>query len=229
MRKVRKLDAPAILLENKESWDALYAEKPSDYNRDRYRHPAIKATLLEETHMKCVYCESKIGHNCPGDTEHKAPKGKRPDLLFEWQNMTIACTECNRRKSDYYDPECQFLDPNEDDVESMVVHLGPFVFSAPGNPRSETTVRMLELDRMEARVELIARKLERLEVVRNLVERAVAESNPALRDLLLDDVRERCVSSAEYSGTVKTYVDGLGWSKTDIARPGLVETVVGGA
>jgi hypothetical protein len=69
-------------------------------------------------------CESKIGHNCPGDIEHKCPTKKRLDLIFDWTNLTIACSECNRRKLEYYNPMCMFLDPNVDDVESLVVHLG---------------------------------------------------------------------------------------------------------
>lgn len=133
MRNIPKIDPPALLTQNKDEWDANFLDNPSDTNKYRYRDQNIKARLKEETHTKCIYCESKIGDTTPGDIEHKLPVSRRPELLFAWDNLTIACNECNRRKRDYYDPECAFLDPNADDVESLIIHAGPFVFSIPGN------------------------------------------------------------------------------------------------
>jgi len=104
MRNLPKGPPPQVLIENKESWDRTLAVNQTEHNKNRYRHPEIKAALFSETYHKCVYCESKVGHNCPGDIEHKIPKAKRPDLIFDWNNMTIACNECNRRKLEYYDP-----------------------------------------------------------------------------------------------------------------------------
>ena len=198
-----------MLLDHKAEWDAMLAANPSEHNKNRYRHQGIKETLLAETQSKCVYCESKLGHNCPGDIEHKCPKRKRPDLVFDWDNMTIACSECNRRKLEYYDPECMFLDPNIDDVESFVIHLGPLVFNVPGNPRAEVAVRMLELDHFNKRKQLIQRKVEKLEEIRNLIERANAADNLSLRAFLLEILTERCSASQEFSGMVKSYLDGL--------------------
>ena len=85
-------------------------------------------TLKEETGFKCVYCESKIGHNTPGDIEHKIPSSKDEDQHFAWNNLTIACTECNRRKNDYYVIGNEFLDPYSDDVENVLEHHGPLVY-----------------------------------------------------------------------------------------------------
>ena len=215
MRNIKKLTIPDVLAEKKAEWDATVLANPSEYNKNRYRHPDIKTRLLEETACKCVYCESKIRHNCPGDIEHKVAKSIRLDLIFDWENMTISCTECNRRKSEYYEPTCMFLDPNVDNVESMILHVGPFVFSAPSTPRAETTVRLLELDSMDGRHELIARKLERLEQTKHLVERITAQTSAPLKKLLLDSLEEDCSTSAEYSGMVKAFLKGTlpdGWA-----------------
>ena len=209
MRNIQKLPEPQALLENKEVWKAALETNPSDHNRDRYRHADIKQTLIKETHGKCVYCESKIGHNCPGDIEHKMPKSKRKDMIFEWTNMTIACTECNRRKGDYYDPNCMFLDPNTDDVENLVQHQGPVVFSKPGYHRSELTLRMIEINSISNRKSLIGRKIERLESVKNLVERIAGQQNRALKEFLLEELWQSCEVSSEFSGMIKAYVEDL--------------------
>lgn len=207
MRKVTKGAIPTVLADNKETWDAAVAQNPSDYNKNRYRDPAIKAALIAETHCKCVYCESKIGHNCPGDIEHKIPKSKMPERRFDWDNMTIGCTECNRRKLDYYDPDCMFLDPNKDDVESLVIHVGPLVFHRPGNPRSEVTIRILELDNASRRPQLFDRKYEKLEAVRNLVERVSTEKNEVLRRELRRVLLDWASEDSEFSGMVAAYLD----------------------
>lgn len=206
MRNIPKLPEPRILAEKKSEWKAALLAELSQINLHRYRDSEIKTTLRTETNDKCVYCESKIGHNCPGDIEHKIPKSILPELTFEWDNMTIACNECNRRKSQYYDINCMFLDPNIDDVESMVQHLGPIVFSRPGNKRSEVTVRILELDSANGRQALFGRKMERLEHIRHLVERISSETNSTLKTFLLQELTESYDVSSEYSGMIKQYV-----------------------
>jgi uncharacterized protein (TIGR02646 family) len=213
MRNVPKLTPPNILIESKINWDIAVTANPTDHNKNKYRHTDIKQRLLEETNSKCVYCESKIGHNCPGDIEHKVPKSKRIDLIFNWDNLTIACTECNRRKREYYDPNCMFLDPNNDDVESRIQHVGPLIFNKPGDVGSELTVRMLEIDKIEARKALIARKIELLEHIKNLIERIVREKNQILKQFLMSELLESCSVSSEFSGMVKTYINTFpdGW------------------
>jgi uncharacterized protein (TIGR02646 family) len=213
MRNISKLSPPQVLIDSKEEWDTKVQEARSEYNINRYRNADIKTTLLNETNNKCVYCESKIGHNCPGDIEHKIPKSRRLDLIFEWSNMTIACNECNRRKGEYYETSCMFLDPNSDDVENSLQHIGPIVFSQPGMKRSEITVKLLELNSF-VRKALIARKIERLQFIKNLVERIVNENDTTVKQFLLDDLYEYCDSSSEFSAMVKTYISELqeGWA-----------------
>lgn len=207
MRKILKGTEPQVLIDNKESWKSALQSNPSNHNKNKYRHPDIKKALRDETCNKCVYCESKIGFNCPGDIEHKIPKSKEADLIFEWNNMTIACNECNRRKSDYYDSACMFLDPYTDNVEGLVLHYGPFVVSLPGNKRSEVTVLILELSLNTTRKSLIGRKIEKLESIKHLIERIAVEDNAIIKDFLQKTLLESCSISAEYSGMVKTFVE----------------------
>lgn len=88
---------PNVLAINHDEWlTAFLADKTNKTNKYRYRHSEIKITLTEETGWKCVYCESKIGHNTPGDIEHKVPSSKDEHRHFNWENLTVACTECNK-------------------------------------------------------------------------------------------------------------------------------------
>ena len=201
LRNLVKTEEPAVLRENKDAWTTAYKEDLKNKTKKyRYRHPDIKSALIEETANKCVYCESKIGHNTPGDVEHKIPSSENRDMHFHWENLTIACTECNRRKNRYYNPEAPFLDPYSNDVESVIVHHGPIVCWRAGDAAAETTVRILELHNSE-RKELIERKIEKIAHMNNIIER-MNSAPPLLKSLLriqLDELRSK---DSEYSGMI---------------------------
>lgn len=208
MRCLKKGRTPAILADNHDSWRAAYlAEPSSDTCRYRYRNKEIKDALREETGWKCVYCESKIGHNTPGDVEHKVPSSKEPSLHFEWSNLTVACTECNRRKLDFYEKGGEFLDPYADPVEDWLLHLGPIVYWRPGNARAEATVRKLALDN-GTRVQLLERKCDVLEKARALAQLITTCVNDSLAELRKDELARMQTLEAEYSAMIRAYVCG---------------------
>ena len=76
MIKINKLPKPKILQENDSAWTAEYLNALqnktllTDKIKNRYNNDEIKQTLIEETHGKCAYCESKFTHVEPGATEN---------------------------------------------------------------------------------------------------------------------------------------------------------------
>ncbi len=207
MRNLQKLASPVILVERHEEWlSAFLLNKTNATNKYRYRHPEIKERLKEEAGWKCVYCESKIGHNTPGDIEHKMPSSKAERLHFTWENLTIACSECNRRKNDYYEHGMEFLDPYMEDVEAVVEHYGPIMGWISGNTRAEITIKTLELHNAE-RFELILRKIEKIDGLNNLVERYKKENNPEIKLLIKHDIKQIIDKKSEYSGMMLSIVN----------------------
>lgn len=201
MRKLTKGDIPVVLGDNQVTWTAEFvADKTNATKKFRYRHPDIKAALKEETSSKCVYCESKIGHNTPGDVEHKTPSTADELLHFSWDNLTIACTECNRRKLNYFEPALPFLDPYVDDVETRVLHLGPLVSWTPGDASAETSIKMLQIHD-DTRIELIKRKIETIDKLNNLVARIEKAEEP-LKGLLLLALERMKEKNSEYSAMI---------------------------
>lgn len=209
MRNLSKYSEPSILKNNNVTWLAEYkADKTNTTKKYRYRHQDIKLTLKEETGFKCVYCESKIGHNTPGDIEHKIPSSKDEDQHFAWNNLTIACTECNRRKNDYYVIGNEFLDPYSDDVENVLEHHGPLVYWKNSDVRAETTIRTLELNGCK-RQQLIERKINKLEEFNNLIERFLSNRG-ALKMLLWRQIEEMTNKSSEYSAMLLEAIERKG-------------------
>jgi hypothetical protein len=210
MRSIPKVDKPEVLASNEEIWIEEYRDDPDNTTkRYRYRHRDIKEALKNETGFKCIYCESKIGHNTPGDVEHKVPSSVCIDKHFCWENLTIACTECNRRKNAYFDEVVPFLDPNEDTVEEMIEHLGPIVIWKPGHERAEVSIRILELNGHN-RAQLIFRKIEKIEEVNNLFERYQRETSPLLKRVLGKQLISMAEPTSEYSGMVLDILEKKG-------------------
>lgn len=209
MRSVTKGAEPQILADNKAAWLADYLADPQNKGkRYRYRHGDIKSAIKVESHNKCVYCESKIGHNTPGDVEHKVPTSANSALHFEWNNLTLACTECNRRKRAYFDVVKPFLDPNVAGVEAQVVHHGPVVCWQAGNAAAEVTIKILELHDT-SRTELLSRKVERIDALNNVVER-LNDSDPLIRDVMRLQIERMKDPSSEYSGMIVSVCDRHG-------------------
>ncbi len=204
MRNLSKHQEPVILNTNHQQWLEQYiANQGSTTKKYRYRHPDIKSTLKSETGYKCIYCESKIGHNTPGDIEHKIPSSKHIELHFTWDNLTIACSECNRRKNDYYEEENEFLDPYCDDVEGLLEHYGPLVHWRTNEHRAEITVRILDLN-SQCRQELIERKIGKIDEFTNLLERFITQENNILKALLWKQIEEMTSLNSEYSAMLVT-------------------------
>lgn len=202
MRKLDKRPKPEVLEANEAAWlGEFLADRENKTKRYRYRDSTIKEALKNETAEKCVYCESKIGHNTPGDVEHMVPTSKDPGKHFAWTNLTIACTECNRRKNNFYSEHEGFLDPYVDDVENILEHHGPIVAWQIGHVRGEVTVKTLELS-SAARTPLVARKIEKLGELQHILERHNSEPPGMLKELLTRQLKTMASRSAEYSAMV---------------------------
>ena len=136
----------------------------------------IRRVLETIQNGKCCYCESKPLATSSGRIDHFRPKGAvrqykggdriRPGyywLAYRWDNLVLACEECNLKKSDCFplrDPEQRARNHLEGlDKESPLL-LNPYVAAEPSvhlafdgaacQPRTEcgrVTVALLELNR----------------------------------------------------------------------------------
>lgn len=209
MIKINKLPKPEVLADNEEQWtDEYIRRKSGDLSipkaaETRYRHPDIKSTLRLESHDKCIFCESKISHVFPGETDHIIPSSKRPEYIVKWDNLGYVCKECNRNKHNYYDERIPLLNPFVDEPKEYLLFVGPLVFPKPGRIRGTTTVEKLKLDRSA----LIERKKERLQNVQLLLERLELFPHGSAREFLLEEIEAEADSSREYSATVRQFLN----------------------
>ena len=89
--------------------DHVAGVKKLEFKSDIYGHPEVKKQLLQDQHSKCGYCEGKFLGNDYGDVEHFRPKAaykqkadetlRKPGyywLAYDWSNLTLSCSRCNR-------------------------------------------------------------------------------------------------------------------------------------
>jgi hypothetical protein len=108
-----------------------------------YNTPEVKDLLKLETHEKCVYCESRMLHVDHGDIEHIVPKHRNPRLRFDYQNLTLACSVCNTKKSVHKD----ILNPYLTNPSEHLVAHGPAIFRRSLSTIGMVTEMRLELNR----------------------------------------------------------------------------------
>ena len=90
--------------------------KRYSFNSRLYTHIEVRESLMKLFHSKCAYCESQISVVDNGDIEIFRPKGGSMSLdgsydpyhywwlAYEWDNLYIVCSTCNRRYKRNYFP-----------------------------------------------------------------------------------------------------------------------------
>jgi uncharacterized protein (TIGR02646 family) len=212
MIRLVKTAIPKVLADNCDKWTKEYCdcfsrgEIPDKKLATAYNKPAVKKALEAETNGKCAYCECKIKHNSHGDIEHILPKNKdaRPDLCFEWDNLTLACAKCNQsEKKDYYDVALPLINPYIDYPENRFVARGGMIFHVHHDNSAKATVSVLNLNR----IPLLERRAERISSIENLlalwIERA--DTDP-LRKIIENELHKGYEKDKEFSFTVKSHL-----------------------
>lgn len=206
------MNEPDVLRVNGALWrDAViekYArgERPSKHELARYRHPDIKAALIDETHGKCAYCESKLLHIHHGDVEHVFPKSLDRSKTFEWENLTLACEVCNQRKSDR-DPNLEhIIDPYAVEPSEHLFFYGSLPVSR-GTAQGRATIAILDL----GRAALVEQRHLHLDRLTKLVEQILDQGSPkVVRRALYDDfVTNEVVPSKPYTAMARFVLSTL--------------------
>ncbi|MXO58169.1 hypothetical protein GRI89_01235 [Altererythrobacter salegens] len=198
-----------MLTDNAANWQKLVDENPTYTNKYRYRHDEIKNRLHEETGEKCIYCEAKMRPVAPSNIEHIIPVSYDPSKRFVWDNLTIACPECNRLKGAVYDEFQKFINPYSDDVEALLLHRGPMVGWQAGQADAELTVKYLRLDSGE-RTTLMMRKIEAISDIDDKVERYTQHKGTPLGDVIAARIRKRTEKGEEFSAMIRSILSQAG-------------------
>ncbi len=152
MRNVTRLPEPPQLRHYAERWtnelideiDRCKAtgDKVSNSFFSKYNKPYVRKRLHNMYNGLCCYCEKRVDQF---HIEHRRPKRPYPEETYSWENLHLACAECNNAKDDKFDESEPILDAA---VDPIPVHLSyEQMYQYPLTPRGTTTCNHADLNR----------------------------------------------------------------------------------
>ncbi|EOB4964007.1 AAA family ATPase [Vibrio vulnificus] len=171
---------------------------------------SYKPQLEEMFHSKCAFCETKVGVSSSGVVEHFRPKLYYPSLAYDWRNIYLSCSSCNRYKAAKFPIEGKRLElssaipVNDKNAQSYEKYLiidpcnytdivdNPFHYKKNGEivastERGNVTINIYMLNR----IELVKARKEHLSKLTSILRNLKSSNNSAF---LLDTIN----SSTEY-------------------------------
>ena len=118
MRHIDRLPAPDILVQKHIEWQQKYEEKLAENpsarpDSPRYAHKQIKDRLFEMSFGKCFYCETKLTDSNK-EVDHFVEVAIDHSKAYEWENLYLACSNCNDKVNHLVIPVTDALDPCRD-------------------------------------------------------------------------------------------------------------------
>ena len=112
----------------------------------QYDGEDVKKQLMEDQHEKCYICERKLVTDF--EIEHFRSESNYPRLIQTWENLFLACSYCNRRKSDSFDNNVNPLTTNvEEEISQRINFLqnkAEFTSSVADMPHTDT-IKLLNI------------------------------------------------------------------------------------
>ena len=123
MRHIERLPKPAILEEKSERWrDAFINSEKKRPDNSKYAHRQIRDSLNAMSFHKCFYCERKL-KDVPQEIDHFIEVAERKDLAYEWDNLYLACDNCNNKLPNLSIPVAEAFNPCQHSDEEIQQHL----------------------------------------------------------------------------------------------------------
>ncbi|MFC8521532.1 MULTISPECIES: HNH endonuclease [Micrococcaceae] len=204
MRALKKLPAPEVLVANQQVWTERYlaAKEAKAKLPNVWGHDQIRDALERETDSRCAYCDSHMSQVTYAHIEHYKPRSTYPELVVDWDNLTVACPRCNSSKSDTFSEDLPFITPFSDIPDDHFVFFGDLVLS-PASQRGEYTIQVLGLNHED----LVAARRRRLQSIIQLA-KAWFDAPELLKPGVLGEIR-RQLDEGEYVASVRSLLQSL--------------------
>ncbi|MBN2890649.1 MAG: HNH endonuclease [Bacteroidales bacterium] len=125
MIRIKRTEKPKKLTEEHQK---ELTEKFKKTGEDVWNKKYLKDALLEMSHYKCCYCETKINTESKYlEVEHFHPKKIYKDEVILWENLLPSCKRCNGKKGEHDTKKEPILNPTIQ-IPSEHIFLKDFFF-----------------------------------------------------------------------------------------------------
>ncbi|WP_353164212.1 HNH endonuclease [Empedobacter brevis] len=123
MRSLNRLNEPEILIHKKNEWlQKLKENGKTRPDSSKYRNPNILLQLNTISNSKCYYCESLL-KQVPSEVDHHIEVKCDLDKSYEWDNLFLACDNCNNKVPHNVIPIESTLNPFIDSDDEIKRHI----------------------------------------------------------------------------------------------------------
>ena len=191
MHKVERNKGPLKLKEKDEEWkNSLKLNPKLKPNWGEFsRTVAKKETIAQLEKMYngcCCYCESKIKITSYPEIEHFKPKGKYPDLCFDYNNLHYSCKRCNLAKCSKYNKN--LINPSDENPEEYIKYIGELAVSVDNNKRGTAMVELVKLnerpDLKEERIKYLNEFSNNYKLITSVIEKMINNEDYTDMDII---------------------------------------------
>ena len=153
MRHIERLPKPAILVAKEAEWKEKYKAKleidpQARPDNSKYAHQQIKDVLYSMSYGKCFYCESKLsGDN--KEVDHFIEVAIDHDKAYDWDNLYLACTNCNDKIDHKAIPVTDVLDPckdSDEEIQRNITFVDEQIIPVACSDKGLLTIKKYRLD-----------------------------------------------------------------------------------
>lgn len=153
MRHIERLPIPGILASKHMEWQQKYDEKLKSQpgarpDSSKYAHKDIRRQLMSMSYGKCFYCESILS-NKPKEVDHFIEVAVDRSKAYSWDNLYLACLNCNDKIPHNKISVNDALDPCRDSDETIKANISfdnEFIVTVPGSPLGLNTIKKFRLN-----------------------------------------------------------------------------------
>ena len=187
---IRSAPPAELTVQKIQELTAIFIADPS---RTPWNVKFMREALLQMSHRKCVYCETRIDEESKYmEVDHYFCKSRHPTRVVEWENLLPSCKRCNVNKGGYdVATEGDIVNPT---VDTPSNHLSFWNYRLYG--RDDKGMRCVET--------LYLNETSRIVSARAEIGNAVAEAFEKLK-LIADD----CAADPTQNRKINQLVRGL--------------------
>lgn len=153
MRHIERLPKPAILRDKQAEWQEKYEERLAENSQTRpdnnkYAYKDIKDRLYAMSYGKCFYCETKLsGGN--KEVDHFIEVAIDHSKAYEWENLYLACSNCNDKMDHDAIPVTEALDPccdSDEEIQQNITYVEELISAVSGSQKGLNTIKKYKLN-----------------------------------------------------------------------------------
>ena len=149
MRHIDRLREPEKLKEKGSQWLASFLASGKKHpDSSKYAHPSIKLQLESMSHTKCFYCERSL-KDWDEEVDHHIEVSVNKNFAFEWTNLYLSCSDCNKKiphdEISIYDALDPLVDTDEV-IKDHITFVDETIIEVNNSVKGRNTIKKYRLD-----------------------------------------------------------------------------------